>query len=92
MNKYKLAGREPTRCRTAYSVLYPEGNPREVTHDAVFNPKNFRNKNTNEGWIAGSAMDPLAEALKADRVTRVDPGEFRTLGENAFPHSPTGWP
>ena len=32
----KRAGEEPNRGWPAYSALYPEGNPAEVTHDPVF--------------------------------------------------------
>ena len=64
-DQVQLAGREPARGWPPYSVLYPDWNPTEVTHNSAFNPKNFWRKDANEGWIAGSAMDPLAEALKA---------------------------
>ena len=33
--------------------------------------------------MTGTAMDPIATALKAVRAALVGPGEFRALGENA---------
>ena len=78
----QLAGRQPTRGWPVYSVLYSERAPAEVIRDPVSNPKNFWNANANEGWIAGPASDPLTEALQAARATRVNPGEFRALGED----------
>ena len=55
-----------------------------VTHDPVSNPKKFRNKAVNGGWVTCTAIDPLTTALKATRATSVDPREFRALGGNAF--------
>ena len=78
-----MAGREPARSRPTFSVLYPDEAPTKVILDPVFNPKTFWNENPNEGWIAGSALDPLTEALEVARTKRVDPGEFRTLSEDA---------
>ena len=77
------AGREPTRGWPSYSALYPEGNPTEVIHDPAFYQKNFWNKDANDGWVTGTAMDPLTAASKAAHTTLVDPGEFRTLGDDA---------
>ena len=79
----KLAKREPAKGWSTYSVLYPDEAPTKVILDPVFNPKTFWNENPNEGWIAGSALDPLTEALEVARAKRVDPGEFRTLSEDA---------
>ena len=81
----QLAGREPARGCSAASVLYSEGNPAEVLHGPVFNSNNFWGKNANYGWVAGTAMDPFAERLKASRATRVGPGKFRTQSEDAPP-------
>ena len=78
----KLAGREPNRGRPAFSVLCPEGNPTEVNHDPVCN-QNFRKQDANDGWVQGTAVDPLAAALNAAHATLMDPEEFRALGENA---------
>ena len=35
------------------------------------------------GWVTRAATVPLASALKAAKAAPVDPGEFRTLDENA---------
>ena len=45
-----LAGREPNRGGPLYAVLYPGGNPAEVNHGPVSNPKNFWRKAANDGW------------------------------------------
>ena len=44
----KTAGREPARGWPTFSVRYPDGDPTEVIHDPVSNPKNFR----------GGSLDP----------------------------------
>ena len=79
----RLAGREPARGWPPYSVLKPDGDPAEVIHDPVSNPKNFRGKAASEGRVTGTAMDPIATALKAARAALVGPGEFRALGGHA---------
>ena len=79
----RLAGKEPTRGWPAYSALHPDSKPTEVIHDPVFNRENFWNKAANDGCVAGYAMDRLAAALKAAQAVVVDPGEFRTLDEDA---------
>ena len=67
--RVQLAGTEPNRGWPSYSALYPEGNPAEVNRDPVFNPKNFWGKAADDGWVTGTAMDPLTAALKAARTT-----------------------
>ena len=79
----RLAGRERNRGWPSNSAPHPEGNPTEVNHDPVCNPKKFWPKAADEGWVTGTAMDPLATAVKAARAKLVGPGEFRALEENA---------
>ena len=79
----RTCGTDEPRGWTSYSARYPEGNPTEVIHGPALNQKNFWNKDANDGWVTGTAMDPLAAAFKAAQAGIVDPGEFRTLGENA---------
>ena len=59
----RLAGREPTRGWPSFLALFPDGNPADGLHDPVFN-QNFWNEAANDGWVAGTAMDPLAAALR----------------------------
>ena len=61
--RVQLARKAPNRGRPAFSVLYPDGNSTDVAHYPVFNPRNFRNKAANDGWVMGAATDPLASAL-----------------------------
>ena len=58
-------------------------NPAGAIRDPVFISKNFRNLAADHGWVPGAVMDPLTAALKAAKAVLVDPGKFRTLGENA---------
>ena len=78
-----LAEEDPNRGWQAYSSLHPTGNPAKVVRDPVFITKNSRNLEAKHGEAAGKAMDPSTTALKVGGATRVDPGEFRTSGENA---------
>ena len=79
----KRAGDEPTRGWQTFSAFYPDGHHAEVAHDPVIVSKNFRNVEVDRGWVPNEALDPLTTALQAAQAERVDPGDFRTLGENA---------
>ena len=54
-------------------AFFPGGNATEVIHGSE----------ASHGWATGEAMDPPSSALKAARNAKVDPGDFRTLDENA---------
>ena len=77
-------GLKPARGWPPFSVPSPDRDSAKVNRDPVFNPGNFRDRAADSGWVAGNAMDPLTSALEAARAVVVDPGEFRTLDENAW--------
>ena len=79
----KRAAYESTCGWQTYSAPFPDGNPTEVAHGPAFVPKSFRNLEGSHGWVLGKAMDSHTAALEAAKAGRVDPGDFRTLGENA---------
>ena len=87
----KRAGDEPARGWQTYSAFPSDGNPTEFAHDPVSVAKNFRNLEVDHSWVRGKVMDPLTAALQAAQAGRVDPGDFRTLGENASLLRPLIW-